>query len=484
MKLEHLHNLDTNYYLKALINFLLTLKNDFQPLSEEEKSALSEINQHLKIYPQSKKIAKILSHFCRFHNQKNCISPSNKYVDALFQMLDETDIDLYHQGLKLPLAQSMLHVVENSPYKIQEKVELINQFLEKIAKKSNINELKVLTEDSQSIPLINYFLGNNQPPAIIGLLFKNYQQYQIDFTQQDMYFLRYVVANFHNAEKLTIKETMFTLLDVDLLNEKFNLHAENSNEKAQLFNRVLINSSFKFITHLIDNHQELVKKTDIYSSDIMKNSFLSINEKMKLLTYFNCKELMQYDVFHSLLISNETNENSIKNFLSHCYHSYKINHSLDSELNHLICDYTMLNNPSSLEPFILNMNIEHFPNNNADYPIHVLLKNNNFDAKKATMRLLNYFKDKGVNLHTIDGEGNNALHLALNTHQTDEVLLFLMDENISLSQKNKAGISPYLFLSEKSNLDATLLEKATSYYEKEILDNQLIISHNNKKHKI
>jgi hypothetical protein len=477
-------HLNTNKSLSLLIHFLCTLKNDFQDLTEKEISDLSIINHQLQNYASSKRVAKILTYFCNAHNQKNYISASNKYVNVLFKILDNVEIDLTHQGRHMPLIESMLHLIENSPNKMDDKMLLMAKFFKKISSKTNINQLKVNSnEKGKLMPFIEYFLDINQPTEIIHILFKNYKQYQIDFTENNMYFLRHIVAHFHNAERLTTKERMFSLLDVDLLTEKFSIH-ESIHHTTQLFNRVLINSNFKFIEYVMDNHEAVIKKTEIHSSDIMRNPFLNVNEKVQLLNEFKCKELIQYDLFYSLLISHENNEDNIKTFLTHCYKNYNINHILDNELNHLICDYNMLNNPNFLEPFILTMNIEHLPNTNQDYPIHVLLKNNHFEAKKATIRLLNYFKDKGVNLHTLDKEGNNALHLALNTHQNNEVIQFLIDEQISLSQKNKAGIQPYSYLIKKSNLDNSLLEKATSYYEKEILDNQISHHHTNKKHKI
>lgn len=479
------HTYSANEPLKLLIQFLFSLKNNLKPLAEDEKRDLSSIIdefQSFPHYPYPRRVSQIINAFCQFHNQPNFLSGSNKYSEIIFTLMSNVPMDFYYETKKNSIAENMLHVIENGPHKIDKKIIAMENFLSILSEKADINQLTTQWEGKKS-PFIYYFLGLKTPPEMVNIIFQNHAKYKIDLAQNDMFFLRYIVANFHFGERLTNKENMFFWLSDDLLSKEFNVENQKT-QKSQLLNRVLLNSSMSFINYIIENCQNIIERTHINSSDIVRNCFLNYDEKIKLLQYFKCKEVNEYEIYHAVLMSNENEEGKVRKFLGYCYENFDIKPTFGMTLNHLVCDYTMLNKPHFLESFILPMNITHTANLEGDYPIHVLLKNMDIDAKKSSMRLLNYFKEKEVDFHVKDKNQNNTLHLAILSRQTIEVVGFLMDEKVSLIQKNNEGLSAFSLLSDKLELYSSLIEKATSYYEKELFDSQITLNKSHKKHKI
>lgn len=469
--------------LNSLVMFLNLLKYENKTLSLDQSAQLNKIIEQLNINPQPKKVAKILSHFCQKITDYPVQSRETNYAQVLYEIFYHVDIDFNHYTKTSPLLIVLIKAIDILNLEQEKNVALHILLLKKSNKQVNFNQITI-DWDQQKAPIIYHYLNNDQYPAILNHILEHHKNYQLDFTQNNTLFLRYIVANYHHGERLQNKLNMFKYLDESILTHEFTIEKEK-NRKIQLFNRVLVNSSYSFIQHMIKRYPNLVAKAAIESSDILNNSFLDFEEKIKFLQHFKLTKLGNYHLYRSILISAERDEEKIEKFLDYCNTHFSIVDELGETLNHLICDYSQFNNPAFLEKFILPLKLKHCPNFENNFPLHTLLNNSNYyEINRATLRLLNHFKEQNVDFHTLDKNNNNALHLALSTKKDQEVITFLIKEGVSLATKNKEGNTAYSFLIKNKEAYAPLLEEATSYYEKETLNQTLSSCVSSKKHKI
>jgi len=125
-----------------------------------------------------------------------------------------------------------------------------------------------------------------------------------------------------------------------------------------------------------------------------------------------------------------------------------------------IVDYAALNNNIPILNELVKMGLDiNKPNGNGETIAFIATKNNN-------KKMLQFLKINNVSLVKVNKDGNNLIHYNLLNTPNDDIIIYLLEENIDLNQKNNAGFTPLAIIQnllklEKNKYNKTLLSIET-----------------------
>lgn len=121
-----------------------------------------------------------------------------------------------------------------------------------------------------------------------------------------------------------------------------------------------------------------------------------------------------------------------------------------------IVEFAALNNNIPILNELVKLGLDiNKTNANGETIAFIATKNNN-------KKMIQFLKINNVSLVKINKDGNNLIHYNLLNTPTDDIIIYLLEENIDLNQKNNAGFTPL-------NIIQNLLKLEENKYKKTLL---------------